>query len=93
MRKLNIMYWEILYGCYSRTEKCIDTRTILIYCTILTVGSVTRHRPKKWPHFKSIELRRKFIGHFGDEIFRICEPTVEMVQYSLVVSISGTMLE
>jgi hypothetical protein len=30
--------------------------------------------------FKSLELERKFIGHLGDEIFRIREHTVEMVQ-------------
>jgi hypothetical protein len=51
------------------------------YCTISTVSSVTRNGQKKSPCFKSLELKRKFIGHLGQQIFRIHELTVEMVQY------------
>src|ERR1700722_17011802 len=51
------------------------------YCTISTVSSVTRNGQKKSPCFKSLELKRKFIGHLGQQIFRIRELTVEMVQY------------
>ena len=52
-----------------------------LYCTISTVSSVTRNGQKKSPCFKSLELKRKFIGHLGQQIFRIRELTVEMVQY------------
>jgi len=47
------------------------------YCTISTVSSVTRHGQKKSPRFKSLELKRKFIGHLSLQFFRI---HVEMVQ-------------
>ena len=43
---------------------------------------VTRNSQKKSPCFKSLELKRKFIGHLGQQIFRICELMVEMVQYT-----------
>src|ERR1700691_3855871 len=51
------------------------------YCTISTVSSVTRNGQKKSPCFKSLELNRRSIGHLGQQIFRIRELTVEMVQY------------
>src|ERR1700691_9853 len=51
------------------------------YCTISTVSSVMRNSQKKSPCFKSLELKRKFIGYLGQQIFRIRELTVEMVQY------------
>src|SRR6266436_7565295 len=51
------------------------------YCTISTVSSVTRNSHKKSPRFKSLEFKTKFIGHLGQQIFRIRELTVEMVQY------------
>src|SRR6202167_4459223 len=58
-----------------------------VYCTISTVSSVTRNGQEKSPCFKSLELKRKFISHLGQHIFRIRELTVEMVQYlSLKVS-------
>jgi len=50
------------------------------YCTISTVSSVTRHSQKKSPRFKWLEFKRNFIGHLGQQIFRIRELTVEMVQ-------------
>ncbi len=50
------------------------------YCTISTVSSVTRNSHKKSLRFKSLEFKRKFIGHLGQQIFRIRELTVEMVQ-------------
>jgi hypothetical protein len=50
------------------------------YCTISTVSSVTRNGQKKSPRFKSLELKRKFIGHLSQKIFRIRELTVKMVQ-------------
>ena len=53
------------------------------YCTISTVSSVTRNGQKKSPCFKSLELKRKFISHLGQQIFRIRELTVEMVQYCI----------
>src|ERR1700683_4008629 len=53
----------------------------MYYCTISTVSSVTRNGQKKNLCFKSLELTRKFIGHLGQQIFRIRELTVEMVQY------------
>jgi hypothetical protein len=40
-----------------------------------------RNGQKKSPCFKSLELGRKFIGYLGQQIFRIRELTVEMVQY------------
>jgi hypothetical protein len=52
-----------------------------MYCTISTVSLVTRHSQKKSPRFKSPEFKRKLIGHLGQQIFRIRELTVEMVQY------------
>jgi hypothetical protein len=36
---------------------------------------------KKSPCFKSLEFKRKFISHLGQQIFRIRELMVEMVQY------------
>jgi hypothetical protein len=56
-------------------------KLVLAYCTILTVSSVTHNGQKKSPCFKSLELKRKFIGHLSQQIFRIHELTVEMVQY------------
>jgi hypothetical protein len=55
-------------------------QAILRYCTISTVSSVTRNGQKKSPCFKLLELKRKFIGHLGQQIFRIRELTVEMVR-------------
>jgi hypothetical protein len=53
-----------------------------VYCTISTTSSVTRNSHKKSPRFKSLEFKRNFIGHLGQQIFRIRELTVEMVQYT-----------
>jgi hypothetical protein len=52
-----------------------------VVCTISTVSSVTRNSHKKSPRFKSPEFKGKFSGHLGQQIFRIRELTVEMVQY------------
>jgi hypothetical protein len=41
-----------------------------------------RNGLKKRPCFKLLELKRKFIGHLGQQIFRIHELMVEMVQYT-----------
>jgi hypothetical protein len=51
------------------------------YCTISTISSVMHNSHKKSPHFESLEFKRKFIGHLGQQIFWICELMVEMVQY------------
>ena len=39
-------------------------------------------QPQKSPRFKSLKFKIKFIGHLGQQIFRIRELTVEMVQYT-----------
>ena len=57
----------------------------MAYCTISTVSSVTHHGQKKSPCFKSLELKRKFIGHLGLQFFGIHELTVKMVQYCIPV--------
>ena len=43
------------------------------------------HGQKKSPRFKSLELKRKFIGHLGLQFFGIHELTVKMVQYCIPV--------
>jgi hypothetical protein len=56
-----------------------------VYCTNSTISSVTRHSQKKSPRLKSLELKRKFIGHLGDQNFRIRELMVELVQYPITM--------
>ena len=60
---------------------CTSRAALKNICPISTVSSVTRHSQKKSPRFKSLEFKREFIGHLGQQIFRIRELTVEMVQY------------
>ena len=69
---------------YRRTKPTVKTSRSDVsadWLTISTVSSVTRHSQKKSPRFKSLEFKRKFIGHLGQQIFRIRELTVAMVQY------------
>jgi hypothetical protein len=61
--------------------KMLYTNTREGYCTTLTVSSVTHNGQKKSPCFKSLEFKRKFISHLGQQIFRIHKLRVEMVQH------------
>jgi hypothetical protein len=64
----------------AKLTSCVQLSAVPVYCTISTVSSVTRNSHKKSPRFKSLEFKRKFIGHLGQQIFRIRELMVEMVQ-------------
>src|ERR1700734_79553 len=71
----------MLCHLFDNRHSCITAQVNRKYCTISTVSSVTRHSWKKSPRFKLLEFKIKFIGHLGQQIFRIHELTVEMVQY------------
>ena len=62
------------------------------YCTISTVSSVTRNSHTKSTRFKSLEFKRTFIGHLGQQIFRIRELMVKMVQYLYTESLPANLV-
>src|ERR1700685_3284885 len=77
----------MLCHLFDNRHSCITAQVNRKYCTISTVSSVTRQSRKKSPRFKSLEFKIKFIGHLGQQIFRIHKLTVEMVQYSRPIAV------